>query len=333
MVLMGDRFSIPDLDAQSRTRLIGSVLALSFVATLPTPTPQRPWAWNLPVLLLWVGVSFLAWSSWYRPAWARLAWFLSLVLAFVGGFVAGTWLQLGLLAAWGLWISQRRNRVAREGAQRSGQLKSIALVGSLVLGAFSAQAAGKADPASTIPKYLLGYRVVEIASCARIDQIPWKFRPDGRKTRLVIRDSLRLNTEVKFADWEIHQVMDREGYITYVFRRPVGNGRFESYVTKDAAYNRILDTPRGPKVVEVQNLKTFINRPVLTFSSADGSTVAFEPGLAGTSALNLQFAPSESGRVAPPVYLRGNFCNRPESEVDDKGDFSLSNAAPMKSGK
>lgn len=326
-----DRLLPRALDAESRTRLLASALALSFVATLPVPTPRRAPEWNLVVFLLWVGVCALAWCAWYRPNLARLAWFTSLVVAFVGSFVAGTWTQFFLLAAWGAWLAQRRHRVAREASRsargRTGALAAIALW--ILLGA-NAQGAGRADPASTIPKYLLGYKLAEVASCARIDQIPWKFRPDGRKVRLVLRDNLRLNTESKSSEWEIHQVMDREGYVTYIFRRPIGNAKYESFVTKDAAYNRILDTPRGPKVVETQNLKTFINRPVLTFSSADGSTVSFEPGLAGTSALNLQFGPSDSGRVAAPIYLRGNFCNRPDSEVDDKGDASLSNSKGAK---
>jgi hypothetical protein len=319
------------MDAAARLRLTAATLALSFVATLPVPTPRQPADWNLVVFFLWGGCGLLAWSSWYRPAWARIAWFASFLVAFVGIFVAGTWLQALLLAAWAAWGLQRRARVAKE--ESGPDRRALAVI--LFAGALSAASppafaqgrpTGKADPASTIPKYLLGYKVVEIGSCTRIDQIPWKFRPDGRRTRLVIRDSLRLNTEVKFSEWEIHQVMDREGYVTYVFRRPVGAGRFESLVTKDAAYNRILDTPRGPKVVEVQSLRTFINRAVLTFVATDGSTVAFEPGLAGTSALNIQFAPSETGRVGPPLYLRGNFCTRPETDVDDKGDPSLSGA-------
>ena len=168
--------------------------------------------------------------------------------------------------------------------------------------------------APVIPKYLSGYEVRDLTSCSMIDQIPWKFRPDRRKIRLLLRDSLRHQTETVFATWEIHQVMDGDGFVSYVFRRALANGRFESIVTKDLTFNRIVDTPQGPKTTEVQDLRTLINRAALTFYHSDGSTVAYWPSSVGKSALIVTQGQVGGGRSLPPVYLRGNYCDRPDDE-------------------
>jgi len=177
-----------------------------------------------------------------------------------------------------------------------------------------------------LPKYLSGFELKDITSCLTVDTIPWKFRPDRRKTRLLLKDRLRHQSQTTFSEWSVFQVMDGDGFVSYVFRRPLSSGRNESMVVKDTVYNRVLDTARGPKTVESQDLRTLINRPALTFYHQDGSTVTYSPSSVGRSALVIQQAQT-AGRLLPPVFLRGNFCDRPDDDEDaDKASKQL--AAP-----
>jgi hypothetical protein len=165
-----------------------------------------------------------------------------------------------------------------------------------------------------IPKYLSGYEVKDITSCGVVDKIPWKFRPDGKKTRLLLKDKLRHQTETQTLDWEVFQIMDKDGFTSWVFRRTLASGRAESIVIKDVVYNRILETKKGPKTVEVQDLRSLVNRPALTFYHKDGSTLVYSPSSVGRSALIIQQGNQSGGRILAPVFVRGNFCDRPEDE-------------------
>jgi len=62
-------------------------------------------------------------------------------------------------------------------------------------------------------------------------------------------------------------------------------------------------------------LRTLINRPVLMFYRADGSTATYAPGLAGRSMLTVTLNEA-AGRALPPVYIRGSYCDRAQSDTD-----------------
>jgi hypothetical protein len=166
-----------------------------------------------------------------------------------------------------------------------------------------------------LPKYLTGYTLYDIVSCGAIDQIPWKFRKDRKKTRMILKDKLRYMNQATFSDWSVFQILDPDGYVTFVFRRPTANGRFESLVLKDTIFNRVVDTKFGPKTVESQDLGSLINRPAVAFYSENGSTITFSPSASGNSMLTFQQAPG-TGRLLPPVFMRGSICDRPEDEED-----------------
>jgi len=308
-------------DPVKRTRLIALVLALGAVAALPTPSDEASTKLaQFLVPVLWLSFGAFAWSVWFRPDLQWVLWFSSVVLASVALFKGMSPLPLILAIVWALWFSAR--------SKRHPNMKMI-LLAFTALSFFETRAAEiprgniKASTVAgtvEIPAYMRGNRLNEIASCGKADQIPWKFRPDNRKTRLLVKDVLRLNTESKFANWEVHQVMDAQGYVTYIFRKALANGRYESIVAKEYMYNKILETPRGPKVVEVQNLKNLINRPVLVFYHSDGGTLSYLPGLAGRSLVTIQLAQAE-GRLLPPVFFKGTVCDRP-NDIDQTGDQS-----------
>jgi|GEM_PF-6001098 len=174
---------------------------------------------------------------------------------------------------------------------------------------------GNKPPATTqekmtdLPVHIKGLTLNQVASCVVMDQLPWIFRKTKRQSRLVVRDKLRLSTQSEFALWEVHQVQDNNGYVSYVFRRPLPGGRFESIVTKENYYNRIIDTNGSRRIVDVRNLMSLIDRPVLTFYAEDGSYGVFKPGLAGKSSFVITY----TGGVAP-VFLQGSSCQRVGAE-------------------
>jgi len=173
---------------------------------------------------------------------------------------------------------------------------------------------------SELPKYLTGYEVIDFSSCSVYDQIPWKFSPDKRKKRLLLKDKLRHQTETIFKTWEVHQVMDPEGFVSYIFRNAMADGRYDSIVIKDTIYNRFIETAKGKKQIELQDLKSLVNRQALAFYTQNGSTIALMPSTIGKSALVIQQGRSE-GRVLPPIFIRGNTCDRPDDDenADQKG--------------
>jgi len=150
-----------------------------------------------------------------------------------------------------------------------------------------------------------GLTMNQVASCIIINQLPWVFRKTKRQSRLILRDKIRFSTQSDFLLWEIHQVMDNNGYISYVFRRPLPNGGQESIVTKENYYNRIQDVKGVKKIVDVRNLTNFIDRPALTFYTEGTGRIVYQPGLSGQSRLYLSFDGGD-----PPVLLKGGDCRR-----------------------
>lgn len=166
-----------------------------------------------------------------------------------------------------------------------------------------------------LPKYLTGYGIVDYSSCTVYDRIPWKFSPDRRKKRLILRDKLRHQLETTFKTWEVYQVMDGDGYVSYVFRNALPDGRYDSIVVKDTIYNRFVETPRGKKQTEFQDLRGLVNRPAIAFYGSDGGSISLLPSSIGRSALVIQQGKAD-GRLMPPIYLRGNTCDRPDDDED-----------------
>jgi hypothetical protein len=185
-----------------------------------------------------------------------------------------------------------------------------------------------ADP-SALPKHLDGHRLNDIVSCGSVNDIAWRFRPDSRKARLLIRDRLRLNSEQNFAIWEINQVMDRGGTVTFIFSRIESDRRSESIVIKDNLYNRIVRENGRNRVMEVQDLRTLINRAVLVFHHADGGSISFAPGLAGQSAITIEL--NKSVRPLSPILVKGNYCERLD-EDSESASTSTARAAAEAAG-
>jgi hypothetical protein len=171
----------------------------------------------------------------------------------------------------------------------------------------------KEESTFEFPKYLNGYKINDYSSCLVYDQIPWRFAADQKKNRLLIRDKLRHQTEKVLKDWEIFQIMDRDGYVTYVFRNQIALKTYDSIVIKDTVYNRFIESPKKRKSVDFQDLRTLVNRPALTFYSRDGGTISLVPSSIGKSALVIQLAKAE-GRAIPPMFIRGSACDRPDDE-------------------
>lgn len=298
-----------------KTRLMAVLFGIGIFAALPIPVSAMSNFWKVIIPLLWFMVGVFAWSIWFSVELTWPLWMVSTVLSLIVWLKGGPVIPLLLLAAWGPWY---RIRTEREKKSRGSTLKLVALLAFVGAPAFAKGKSGKdsVTPGSVmIPKYLRGYELNDLSTCLKIEEIPWRFRPDNRKTRLILRDTLRLGSETKFSTWEAHQVMDNEGYVTYIFRRVLASGQYESLVIKDNIYNRILETAKGPKITERQNLRNLINRPVFTFFHADGSTLAYLPGLAGRSLVTVQLSQAE-GRLLPPLFLKGSICDRPEDEKD-----------------
>ncbi|MBS1984245.1 MAG: hypothetical protein JST16_08735 [Bdellovibrionales bacterium] len=335
---------------EPRTRWMASLFALCVLASLPSPAHAMRSVLTTALLGLWVSVGLLAWSAWFRPAYAPLAWFSALFLAFMAAQLGAGGFPLFLLLCWGLWLRLRRSRDVKSSQIIFALLTSLVCAGSVHAATKSKAnktkaaakpstgkpSSGLAEPEPTVsdvnvPKYLTGYQLNDLASCGAANQIPWRFRPDRRKTRLLLRDHLRLNTETHFETWEIHQVMDGQGYVTYVFSKIQNGRRVESILIKDNVYNRIVETNGKPKVVEVQDLRTLINRSVVAFVHADGSTVNFAPGLAGQSILTIELRQAV-GRPLAPLYIRGSYCERAQAESNAPDSEATPPASGTKTG-
>lgn len=162
------------------------------------------------------------------------------------------------------------------------------------------------------PIHVTGLNLNQIASCLVIDQIPWVSRKTNRKSRLLAKDKMRLNIHKTFSEWEIHQVMDKEGYISFIFRRRLADGRVESIVAKENHYNRFVDSGSVRKVVQVENFINLIDRATMIFYAEDGNRAEFRPGFTGQSTFVIYY----TGQT-PPVYLQDLKCSRGDSEGGD----------------
>jgi hypothetical protein len=297
---------------RKRHRFVSTLFLLGMFLVLPFPSESLALEMNVLIGALNVCVLMAAAMTFFGVYVSGLLVYVSLCLAIVLFFKSQSFLALIFVTVYLLWNSIKVNRLIKE--NKWGPLKSL-LILSAVYSFSNAWAQNSlAKPEAELPKHLTGYQMRDITSCGLVDQIPWKFRPDGKKVRLLVKDTFRFQSEAQFADWELFQIMDSEGLTSAVFRRTLANGRAESLIVKDAVYNRVLETAKGSKTVEVQDLRSLVNRQALTFFHQDGSTIVYSPGSVGRSALVFQQGTANGGRLLAPVYLRGNYCDRPEDE-------------------
>lgn len=210
--------------------------------------------------------------------------------------------------------------------------QSQKLLGGLIILASSSIWAQTTPVKASIPKAVSGYALEDIVSCVFLDRIPSKFKNDGRTTKLLIKDQLRLSSELEAVLWEVHQIMDQEGFVTFVLRRPVGNGEWESFAFKELQRIHTIGTSSGRnRMKKVQDIKALIDRPVMTLENSKGSTVSVIPSSSGVVTLSIQLSKGE-GRLLPPVFVRGSTCERPADEVNSSGAFNPAGGANSSSG-
>jgi hypothetical protein len=164
-----------------------------------------------------------------------------------------------------------------------------------------------------LPVFERGLTLSQVYSCTVLNQLPWVFRKTRRQSRLIVRDKIRFSMHSDFHHWEVHQVMDHNGYVSYVFRRALPEGGFESIVTKEQYYNKILDRGGVKRITDVRNLTTLVDRAALTFYTQNNGQLVYQPGISGQARLQLTF----SG--GPPLLLRGRDCRR--ACVDGRDPF------------
>jgi hypothetical protein len=299
-------------DPLERTRLISFSLLLGVFASLPSPLefsqfPHQIWMMGS----LWITVASLLWLQWAQSSYIGFVWFLSLILSFTVWRITGWGLSFVLLTLWYVWKTVRFK-----------QHKKLLFGFSLLLVADIYAADQKAV---VRPKELSGYQIRDLVSCAAVDRIPWRFAKGNRRTRLVLRDQLRLSTDDREGFWEIFQIMDKNGYVTFAFQRIENVSPVETIAIRDNRFERYVHKNGRRIIRETQDVRTLINRMVVTLYHASGASVSFAPGLAGDSTLTIDL--SENGnRPLAPVFLRGNYCGRPK---DDSNSMPSPGAAPQ----
>jgi hypothetical protein len=279
-----------------RGRMISLIWALGLILVLPIPEGLR--GNDLLLVGLWIVALFNAYASGFWPEGRWLSHFLAFAMAFVYGVRTAYWIPTLLLVLILLWMRQRFARTKNLGL-------ALLLTAALPMGWAETK---KADDR----------KLDELASCGFLEKIPWEFRPDGFRTRRLFTETLQLSQDDKAYEWELHQTMNQKGEVTFIFRRKFDDRTLLSIAARDSSFVSALSRGRGSKTLQRQNVKDLLNRPALIFTRADTSSVSFMPGSMGKSTIMLQFAQAD-GRNLPPVYIRGNFCDRPATL--DEGDL------------
>jgi hypothetical protein len=311
---------LPEWTELRRTHLLGLLLLLGLVVAMPVPEGDLSSRNDVSLLLIWVGTLVTAWSMWFRRDLADLFWVVALIGAFLAFLFRGTMFSLVSLVIWRVWLFYRERRVSRLG--------SMAL--ALLFGVAHAQTSAT-TPAPVVgdnPAYLKGYKINDVTSCRQVDVVPWTLNVENRQARLLIRDSLRLSTELKYSDWSVYQTMDPEGSTTFIFERSQSDGAKEYYLTKGAVFNRIVKRGTTRTVAEMKNLTNLIDSPALEFYHRDGSRLSFLPGSSGTSKLRVYLSARPGARLLPPLFLEGRHCTRPESAFDQDDQPGRQSTAP-----
>lgn len=155
------------------------------------------------------------------------------------------------------------------------------------------------------PIHKKGLNLDQIASCQVVDQLTWIQGRNKRRSRFLAKDKLRLSEHTEFSEWFIYQVMDLEGYFSYVFKRSLGKGKSESIIIKQSDYNRVMEMGKKRRVLEVRDLKNLIEKTALIFFAENGNRVEFKPGFTGRGTLVVYY----TGQTQP-IHIRGLQCAR-----------------------
>ena len=292
-----------------RSRLLALGLLLSLLLVIDAPDGSLKNNANLLLFVLWASILATSWSIWFKRSLSDLFWVLAIFCSTMLFIQKIAYLPLFALVVWRLWLGMREKRSA-----------SMSLIIFLLLGTTSFVNAQDLSKGGDNFKYLTGFEINDLTSCGQVDLIPWKFKDNNRQTRLLLRDKLRLSTEKKYSDWSVHQVMDPDGIVTFIFQRLQEDGASEYLITKGAIFNRIVKRGRERRVTEMRNLSNLIDSPAFEFFHKDGSRVTFLPGSSGNSKLRVYLAAKPGSRVLPPLFLEGRSCTKPESAFDVEED-------------
>ncbi len=299
---------------KNATRLYAFLFLLASFAALPSPNENMSKFLLLCSLSLWVCYGLLAWAVLFRPELVLTFWIMGLVSTLIIWMKTNLLISLWIILIWGLWYYKRMTRVGKEATSTPPDQR---VLGLLFFALFSATLEVKTLVAATTKNTSKKRTLNQISSCISIDKIPWLPRKDGKKIRFLVEDRFRMSTESKFFTWEIHQVLDKNAEGTFIFRRRLPNGRWESIVTKDFAYNRIVDTPKGRKILDAQNTRNLINRSVFSFEHEDGSSISYVPTTGGRGNLNIQLSKRPEISYTPQaIVVRNGFCERPDAGED-----------------
>lgn len=311
---------------ERRYRVWSAFLSLGIFAALPVPREDFGAVVFYVLVLLWISTALLSYVSFFETSLVAPVWTASFLLSLVLMWKAASASAAILLGLWMGWRSLRNLRLKRAGlilcatiswTSANADVNPRALPDEKLFPTETTFLEPVATPSAiVVPSALTGFKLKELSSCAALEEVPWRFRPDGRKTRMVLRDSFRFQSHTTFHEWQVHQVMDREGLVSYIFRRPVGAGRFEALVVKDATYNKVIENETQTKTIEAHDLRSLINRPALTFYHHSGATISYHPSSVGRSALIVSHA-LDTGRLIPPLFVRGASCDRPEGEANE----------------
>lgn len=160
-------------------------------------------------------------------------------------------------------------------------------------------------------------KVSQINACGTLDRIPWASKSNGKRTRRIFRDQLRLDRDKTASTWELHQVLQPDGGVSFIFQRLRRDGKEEYIAAKGDTAERIMEVRKGRRrLIEKENMKPLINRTAISMMSKDGSRVEFIPGQTGKSTVVI-YPTNDLGVSLAPVYLKGISCDKPETMNDD----------------
>ncbi len=163
-------------------------------------------------------------------------------------------------------------------------------------------------------------KVSQINSCSTLDRIPWVTKTNGKRTRRIFSDDLRLDREKIISKWELYQVLGDGGDVSFIFQRIRKDGKEEYIAAKGDTTERIMEVRKGRRrLIDKQNMKPLINRAAIAMLHKDGSRVEFIPGQTGKSTIVI-YPTNDLGVSLAPVYLKGISCDKPDSFNDDDID-------------
>lgn len=316
---------IPDWTELQRTRVLGIILLLGLIVAMPVPAGDLTSRHDVSLLLVWLGVFATAWSLWFKRDVSDLFWVVAVLGAFLSFLFRDSLFSLVSLVIWRGWLFYRERRIS-----------TLSKLGVMTLALFcgSLGAQEVALPSGDNTAYLKGYKINDLTSCLQVDVVPWTLSDDNRQVRRILRDSLRLSSELKYSDWSVYQTMGSDESNTFIFERTQSDGAKEYYLTKGSVFNRIVKRGKIKSIAEMKNLTNLIDSPALEFYHRDGSRLSFLPGSSGSSKLRVYLAPKAGARLLPPLFLEGRHCSRPESafdQDDEPGKASSANAPKPRS--